>query len=179
MDTLQITGISIDSRRVQSGELFVCIEGSHADGHHFIPHAISQGTTLIIAKLQVPGAELALYTDADPTNPDLAHLYQEPYYHMAENDAITMEACSDEMAKVYDKMQGFGEKNKLNDVEIEQLQMAGAMRCISSALNYNFDHWETMEGARCLLARHSSHLAVPPVDTARCCMRHAVYGAWL
>ena len=135
----------------------MCIEGSHADGHHFIPHAISQGTNLIIAKLLVPGAELALYTDADPQNPDLKHLYQEPYYHMAENDALTMEACSDEMAKWYDKMQGFGQKNKLKEDEIEHLQMAGAMRCISSALNYNFDHWETFEGA---LPRHRPWMGI-------------------
>lgn len=131
----------------------MCIEGAHADGHHFIPHAISQGTTLIIARLMVPGAELALYTDADPTDPDLGELYAEPFYHLAETDALTMEACSDEMAKVYDKMQGFGMKNKLKEEDIEKLQMAGAMRCISSALNYNFDHWETLERARPIQAR--------------------------
>lgn len=144
---LQVTGVATDSRRIRSGELFVCIEGAHADGHHFIPHAISQGTTLIIAKLMLPGAELALYTDADPQNSDLHELYQEPYYQLAENDTLTMEACSDEMTKVYDKMQGFGQKNKLKEEDIEHIQMAGAMRCISSALNYNFDHWENNESA--------------------------------
>lgn len=130
----------------------MCIEGAHADGHHFIPHAISQGTPLIIAKLMVPGAELALYTDADPMDEDLAHLYQEPFYRMAENDKLTMDACSDEMTKWYDKAQGFGQKNRLKETDIEDIQMAGAMRCISSALNYNFDHWERFDGVTSLPA---------------------------
>jgi UDP-N-acetylmuramyl pentapeptide synthase len=154
---LQITGIATDSRRIRSGELFACIEGAYADGHHFIPHAISQGCPLIIAKLMIPGAELALYTDADPDDPELADLYREPYYQLAENDALTLEACSDEMAKWYDKIQGFGQKNKLKEEDIEKIQMAGAMRCISSALNYNFDHWENPDGVRSHLPTSRSH----------------------
>jgi hypothetical protein len=134
-------------RRVLPGNLFVCVEGAHADGHHFIPHAITEGANLILAKLMIPGAELALYTDADPSKPELSDLYQEPFYQMAENDTIVMETCSDEMAKVYDKMQGFAMENGLDEEETEKIQMAGAMRCISSALNYDFSHWYELDGA--------------------------------
>lgn len=148
---IQITGIQTDSRRVEAGNLFVCIEGAHADGHHFIPDAISNGCSLILAQMRVPGAELALYTDASPVNPELSELYQEPFYQMADNDIMTMEACSEEMRKVFDKMEAFGEANKLSEEDIETLQVEGAMRNISSALNYDFSHWENQDGACCPL----------------------------
>lgn len=149
----QITGIQTDSRRVERGNLFVCIEGAHADGHHFIPDAISNGCSLILAQMRVPGAELALYTDASPTDPELSDQYEEPFYQLADNDILTMEACSEENRKVFDKMQAFGEANKLSDEDIEKLQVEGAMRNISSALNYDFSHWENLEGVFILFSQ--------------------------
>eukprot|EP00892_Ulva_mutabilis_P010952 jgi/Ulvmu1/8229/UM041_0038.1 len=142
---IEITGIQTDSRLVEAGNLFVCIEGAHADGHHFIPDAISNGCALIVAQMRVPGAELALYTDASPVQPELSELYQEPFYQMADNDIMTMEACSEEMSKVFDKMEAFGEVNGLNEEDVEKLQVEGAMRNISSALNYDFSHWENRD----------------------------------
>lgn len=129
----------------------MCIEGAHADGHHFIPDAISNGCSLILAQMRVPGAELALYTDASPVDPELSDLYQEPFYQLADNDIMTMEACSEEMRKVFDKMEAFGEANKLSEEDIEKLQVEGAMRNISSALNYDFSHWENRNGVCCPL----------------------------
>lgn len=35
-----VTGISCDSRRIQSGELFVCVNGYETDGHYFIREAV-------------------------------------------------------------------------------------------------------------------------------------------
>lgn len=101
--------------------------------------------------MRVPGAELALYTDASPTSPELSDLYQEPFYQLADNDIMTMEACSEEMRKVFDKMEAFGETNKLCEEDIETLQVEGAMRNISSALNYDFSHWENPDGTYELL----------------------------
>lgn len=41
-------GVSIDSRTLQKGELFVCIKGENFDGHDFIGEAIKKGAAGII-----------------------------------------------------------------------------------------------------------------------------------
>lgn len=43
-----ITGISIDSRKVKEGELFIAIKGNNFDGHDFIKEAINKGAKAII-----------------------------------------------------------------------------------------------------------------------------------
>lgn len=45
-----ITGVSIDSRRVAEGHLFVAVLGTQADGHRFIPKAIEQGAKAIVCE---------------------------------------------------------------------------------------------------------------------------------
>ena len=45
-----ITGVNIDSRRIQPGHLFVAIPGTQTDGHKFIPKAIEQGATAIVCE---------------------------------------------------------------------------------------------------------------------------------
>ncbi|MDN4523924.1 UDP-N-acetylmuramoyl-L-alanyl-D-glutamate--2,6-diaminopimelate ligase [Fictibacillus fluitans] len=46
----EITGIQTDSRKVEPGNIFVCMTGHTVDGHDFISQAIGNGATLIIAK---------------------------------------------------------------------------------------------------------------------------------
>jgi UDP-N-acetylmuramoyl-tripeptide--D-alanyl-D-alanine ligase len=41
-------GAAIDSRRVQSGELFVAIHGETTDGHRYIPAAVERGAAAIL-----------------------------------------------------------------------------------------------------------------------------------
>lgn len=43
MEHLEITGVSIDSRRIREGELFVALRGERFDGHDFVPDAIRKG----------------------------------------------------------------------------------------------------------------------------------------
>ncbi len=43
MARLEIKGISIDSRTIQEGELFVAIKGDRFDGHDFVPEVIKRG----------------------------------------------------------------------------------------------------------------------------------------
>ena len=43
-----ITGVNIDSRRIEAGHLFVAIPGTQTDGHKFIPKAIAQGATAVL-----------------------------------------------------------------------------------------------------------------------------------
>ena len=43
-------GVSIDSRTLRPGELFVAIRGEHHDGHKFIPNAIANGAAGILSE---------------------------------------------------------------------------------------------------------------------------------
>ena len=48
-----ITGISIDSRFVKPGDLFVAMKGGSADGHDYIPKAIEKGAVAIVGERDV------------------------------------------------------------------------------------------------------------------------------
>jgi UDP-N-acetylmuramoyl-L-alanyl-D-glutamate--2,6-diaminopimelate ligase len=45
----EVTGISLDSRQVQPGQLFVAIPGANADGMAFIPDALTRGAVAVCA----------------------------------------------------------------------------------------------------------------------------------
>ena len=47
---VEITGVNIDSRRIEAGHLFVAIPGTQTDGHKFIPKAIELGATAILCE---------------------------------------------------------------------------------------------------------------------------------
>src|SRR5512134_1185254 len=50
---IPITGISIDSRAVKPGHLFVAMRGGSADGHDYIPRAIENGAVAIVGEQDV------------------------------------------------------------------------------------------------------------------------------
>ena len=43
-----MTGIALDSRAVEPGNVFVALEGGSVDGHQYIPEAISRGAAVVI-----------------------------------------------------------------------------------------------------------------------------------
>ena len=52
---LQITGISIDSRAVQPGHLFVAMKGGATDGHDYIQSAINNGAVAVVGEKDLTG----------------------------------------------------------------------------------------------------------------------------
>lgn len=50
---IRITGISIDSRAVKPGHLFVALKGGNVDGHDYIPKAIANGAIAIVGERDV------------------------------------------------------------------------------------------------------------------------------
>ena len=56
---VEITGVNIDSRRIEEGHLFVAIPGTQTDGHKYIPKAIELGAAAVLCEnmpeQQVPG----------------------------------------------------------------------------------------------------------------------------
>ena len=47
---IEITGVNIDSRRIEAGHLFVAIPGTQTDGHKFIPKAVEQGAVAVLCE---------------------------------------------------------------------------------------------------------------------------------
>ncbi len=43
IEAMEIKGVSIDSRRIKEGELFVAIKGDRFDGHDFVPEVMKKG----------------------------------------------------------------------------------------------------------------------------------------
>jgi len=49
----EVTGIEIDSRRIQAGAVFIAMRGTQVDGHTFIGKAIEMGATVVVCE-QLP-----------------------------------------------------------------------------------------------------------------------------
>lgn len=49
-----VTGVSYDSRKVEPGHLFVCVEGFNWDGHDFAKQAVENGARVLIVQREVP-----------------------------------------------------------------------------------------------------------------------------
>ena len=58
---IDITGINIDSRKIDSGHLFVAMRGTQVDGHQFIAKAIEKGATAILCEEVSEPAEGVTY----------------------------------------------------------------------------------------------------------------------
>jgi UDP-N-acetylmuramoyl-L-alanyl-D-glutamate--2,6-diaminopimelate ligase len=50
----EILGVQTDSRKVQPGDVFVCISGLERDGHEFAKEAISMGAVALVLERQIP-----------------------------------------------------------------------------------------------------------------------------
>ena len=51
---IPISGVNIDSRRIEKGHLFIAVKGTQVDGHTFIDKAISQGATAVLVCDPIP-----------------------------------------------------------------------------------------------------------------------------
>ncbi|HXX26027.1 MAG TPA: Mur ligase domain-containing protein, partial [Pseudolabrys sp.] len=47
---LELGGISLDSRKVKRGDLFVAVPGTKSDGLSFVPQAVAAGAAAILAE---------------------------------------------------------------------------------------------------------------------------------
>ena len=47
---VEITGVNIDSRKIEKGHLFVAIKGTQTDGHRFIPKALELGAVAVLCE---------------------------------------------------------------------------------------------------------------------------------
>lgn len=63
---LSITGISIDSRVVRPGDLFVAMQGGSVDGHAFIPMAVDKGAVAIVGQKDIHDLSVPYIHVEDP-----------------------------------------------------------------------------------------------------------------
>ncbi|MDR3538843.1 MAG: UDP-N-acetylmuramoyl-tripeptide--D-alanyl-D-alanine ligase [Acetobacteraceae bacterium] len=57
------TGVSIDTRTLQPGDLFVALQGEGRDGHAFVAEALAKGAAGAMVHFAVPGADRLLQVD--------------------------------------------------------------------------------------------------------------------
>ncbi|MCA9665270.1 MAG: UDP-N-acetylmuramoyl-tripeptide--D-alanyl-D-alanine ligase, partial [Myxococcales bacterium] len=66
-DALRARGVSIDSRRVEAGQLFVAIAGERFDGHRFAAQALEAGAAAVLVsrqrEVELPEGGVALRVD--------------------------------------------------------------------------------------------------------------------
>ncbi len=59
------TGISIDTRTLQPGDLFVALHGEHGDGHAHVAEAMAKGAAGAMVERDLPGATLLVHDTLD------------------------------------------------------------------------------------------------------------------
>jgi UDP-N-acetylmuramoyl-L-alanyl-D-glutamate--2,6-diaminopimelate ligase len=81
-----ISGIKYDSRRVETGDLFVALKGLKADGAEFVGQAIGRGASAIVSESAPPEDVTAPWMKVHDARLALAHLaaafYEHPSRHM-------------------------------------------------------------------------------------------------
>lgn len=63
-----VTGVSIDTRNIQAGDIFAAFTGEKADGHYFIPQALAAGAAalLVTREVHVPDSSIPVIRVANP-----------------------------------------------------------------------------------------------------------------
>ena len=71
---IMVTGICSDSRKVKTGDIFVAVKGIQTDGHKYIPLALKNGASVIIAEKAGLDCGKALYIRMDNTGSKLGFI---------------------------------------------------------------------------------------------------------
>ena len=79
----EITGVNIDSRKIENGHLFVAIKGTQTDGHRFIPKALELGAIAVLCedmpeKQQQGVTYIQVASTEDAVGPVATVFYGEP-----------------------------------------------------------------------------------------------------
>jgi UDP-N-acetylmuramoyl-tripeptide--D-alanyl-D-alanine ligase len=81
VDGLAFSGVSTDSRTVESGELYVALVGDRFDGHDFVVDALARGAGGAVVSRPVSGdSEARLYPVDDTLGRGNHGLFREDHY---------------------------------------------------------------------------------------------------
>lgn len=86
---IDVTGVSIDSRQIEPGNMFIAIKGSQADGHRFIPQAVSSGATTVVCE-DMPDETVGnvVYVQVESTEDSLGKIATAFYGYPSERLAL-------------------------------------------------------------------------------------------
>lgn len=84
---MEIGGISYDSRKTQSGDLFVAVTGYAVDGHSFIPKAAEKGAAAVLCE-RIPEADIP-YVQVENSRRTLAMAAANWFGHPADHMVMT------------------------------------------------------------------------------------------
>ena len=75
---LEVTGVAIDSRKIEEGFLFVPIKGARVDGHNFIPQVMEKGALCSLSEKELPEAShpYIVVSSSEQALKDLAEHYR-------------------------------------------------------------------------------------------------------
>lgn len=62
---VEVSGICHDSRLVTKGSLFICLPGTHVDGHDFVSKAVARGAVAVVAQKEMADLETGFVRVAD------------------------------------------------------------------------------------------------------------------
>ncbi len=114
----EITGVNIDSRLIESGHLFIAIQGTQADGHIYIASAIEKGATAIVCQ-QLPeklsdSITYILVTDSEEDTGIIAtHFYGNPTSKLSLVGVTGTNGKTTIATLLYDTFRYFGYKTGL------------------------------------------------------------------
>ncbi len=84
---VDITGVNIDSRKIEKGHLFVAIKGTQTDGHRFIPKALELGAVAVLCEdlpdeRQEGISYVQVASTEEAVGPVATVFYGEPSHHL-------------------------------------------------------------------------------------------------
>jgi UDP-N-acetylmuramoyl-tripeptide--D-alanyl-D-alanine ligase len=74
----QLTRVSVDSRDLAPGEVFIALRGERADGHDYVSDALEKGASMAIVERQVGRDLPGTVVDLRPRPPQLPEVWQLP-----------------------------------------------------------------------------------------------------
>lgn len=78
----EVRALQVDSRRVQPGELFVALKGTHHDGHQFVADALARGACgVVISHREALPPGTAVFAVVPDTREALWQMAQRLYHH--------------------------------------------------------------------------------------------------
>ena len=72
----EIVGVTVDSRSVEPGQLFVALRGERVDGHDFATAALAQGAVAVLAERDIDDVPCVVVSDSVHALGLLAHWYR-------------------------------------------------------------------------------------------------------